>query len=85
MADTSDALAGIELCVKDGDGMRTVATLDEALAYLQAQDGARYANREGVLFRLQSAHTPDQKRAAANAFRGWLDATGLLVTARPAR
>jgi hypothetical protein len=85
MADTSDALAGIELRVRDGEGMRTVATLDQALAYLQAQDGARYANREGVLFRLQSARTPDEKRDAANAFRGWLDATGLRVAARPAR
>jgi hypothetical protein len=34
MADTSDALAGIELYARDGDGERSIATLDQALAYL---------------------------------------------------
>ena len=33
----------------------------------------------------EGAHDPEERIDAANAFRGWLDATGLLIEARPAR
>ena len=84
MADDGDAFSGVELLVKDGANVRVIATLDEASAYVEASTDGERANREGVLFRLQAAHTPDEKRVAADAFRGWLDATGLLVEARRA-
>lgn len=74
-----------ELVVRDGTTTRVVRTLDEALAYLQAHDVGERANREGVLFRLEGAHSAAERRDAADAFRGWLDATGLLVEARKAR
>jgi len=85
MSDASEALPGVQLLVRDGDGTRLITTLDEALAYVEAQTDAPHANREGVIFRLESAHTPEEKHDAANAFRGWLDATGRLIEARAAR
>jgi hypothetical protein len=81
----SDFSQNTELVVKDGEGSRVVRTLDEALAYLLAHVAGQHANREGVVFRLEGAHTAEERVDAANAFRGWLDATGLLIEARPAR
>jgi hypothetical protein len=72
------------LVVRDGDGNRTIRTLDEALAYVLAMRAGDHANRSGVVFRLEGAHSPEERIDAANAFRGWLDATGLLIEARPA-
>jgi hypothetical protein len=85
MAERGSDFDGAELVARDGDSVRVIATLDEALAYLKHEDRMQRANREGVLFRLEAARTADERRDAANAFRGWLDATGLLVEARPAR
>jgi hypothetical protein len=80
----SDFPQNTALVVRDGDGTRVIRTLDEALAYLEAHEAGEHANRVGVRFRLEGAHSPEERIDAANAFRGWLDATGLLIEARPA-
>jgi hypothetical protein len=56
-----------------------ISTLDDAAAYLRAYDRARRPlMQESVLRRLEGARGPDEQRAAANAFRGWAEAEGLL-------
>jgi hypothetical protein len=81
----SDFPQNTELVVRAPGGSRAIRTLDEALAYLRTTNAGEHANRTGVLFRLEGAHDPEERIDAANAFRGWLDATGLLIEARPAR
>ncbi|EJW10379.1 hypothetical protein A33M_0166 [Rhodovulum sp. PH10] len=58
-------------------------TLDEAAGWLRLHGPGHGHNWEGVLRRLQSASSTAECRDAAAAFRGWLDATGLLVGFAP--
>ena len=44
----------------------------------------RAGNRDATIFRLESARDPDEKSAAAKAFRAWAEAAGLLMEARAA-
>src|SRR5215469_7960680 len=60
-------------------GNAIVRTLDDAADYLRAY---RYARKplmqENVLRRLERADSLEEQRDAANAFRGWVEAEGLL-------
>jgi hypothetical protein len=60
-------------------GDAVVRTLDDAAAYLRAyQHAHKPLMQENVLRRLERANSPDEQHAAANAFRGWVEAEGLL-------
>jgi hypothetical protein len=59
----------------------TISSLDQATAYLRAHLDTMDTEAEGVLRRLERAGTAEQAKDAANAFRAWLDARGLLMKA----
>jgi len=66
-----------------GNGERTIATLEEAADFLRKNlDAAPHANPEGVLWRIEAAISEDEKKHAADAFRGWAQAAELLIGAR---
>ena len=82
---TTDFPLNTELVVHGAEGPIVIRTLDDALAYIQLRpEGDRSGNRDGVIRRLQS-HSEAEKSQAGDAFRAWLDATGLLIEAREAR
>jgi hypothetical protein len=57
-----------------------VRTLDDAAEYARTDRIARDAlRRDGVVHRLEGAHTADQMADAANAFRAWAEGEGLLT------
>ncbi len=57
----------------------TVRTLDQAAAFAHNFIDARWPlRRAGVLRRLEAASGHERERDAANAFRAWAEAEGLL-------
>ncbi|MDJ1159878.1 hypothetical protein QNA08_16795 [Chelatococcus sp. SYSU_G07232] len=71
-----------KLVVRDGAGEIVIGTLEEALAFIARHELAvRSANRDGTIFRLQAATSAEEKIAANEAFRGWVEAAGLLIRA----
>lgn len=69
-----------------GDGRAvTIRTLDDALAFIESHPLAEAsANRQGVIFRLHGATTTGEKAEAADAFRQWAEAAGVLIGTRSA-
>ena len=59
----------------------TISSLDQATAYLRAHLDTMDTEAEGVLRRLERAGTAEQAKDAADAFRAWLEARGLLTLA----
>jgi hypothetical protein len=71
------------LLVRDGRDERLIRTLEDALAFIKANNLAeREGNRDATIFRLESAREPDAKANAAKAFRAWAEAAGVLIEAR---
>jgi hypothetical protein len=61
-------------------GKTIVFTLDDAAAFVRSfQAGRRPVMRDGLLRRLEAAHTEWEQKEAADAFRGWAEAEGVLV------
>jgi len=61
------------------DGVITpIATLDEALLFAERHP-LQQGDYPGLIRRLQSAGEPEDMVEAANAFRWWAEANGLLV------
>jgi hypothetical protein len=61
----------------------TVSTLTEASAYMRTcLDVRRPFTRAGVLRSMSAASTSDQQRLAAQGFRLWVEAEGLLLSER---
>jgi hypothetical protein len=59
----------------------TVQSLDEAADFVRAFKGSRRPMvQDSVLHRLEGASTDKEEREAANAFRGWAEFEGLLIT-----
>ncbi|MFC7400228.1 hypothetical protein ACFQU1_23785 [Chelatococcus sp. GCM10030263] len=67
------------LVLRDGENERLITTLEEALAFINAHPVGHAANRDGTIYRLQRARLPDEKAEAEDAFRAWVETTGLLV------
>ncbi|GLK70827.1 hypothetical protein KHC23_18480 [Ancylobacter dichloromethanicus] len=59
----------------DGD-TADIATLDEALAFAETHPLPE-GDYEGMVRRLQGAHSAEQQTEAANAFRWWAQSNGL--------
>lgn len=60
------------------DGAETlIATLDEALVFAE-RNPLPEGDYEGMIRRLQGAHSADQMVEAANAFRWWAESNGLV-------
>src|SRR4051794_34591868 len=62
-----------------GPAPALIRTLYEAERYVHSQGTGHHHNTAGLLRRLQSASTRQQRLDAANAFRAWADAEGLLT------
>jgi hypothetical protein len=61
-------------------GNVAVRTLDDAAAFTRNSEAARRPMvRDGVLRRLEAASGFEQERDAANAFRAWIEAEGILL------
>jgi hypothetical protein len=57
-----------------------VSTLREAAAFTRSFQGARMPEvQASILRRLESARTAEERRAAADGFRGWAKLEGLLL------
>ena len=56
-----------------------IETLLQAEEFVRQHPEIGGHNREGILRRLQVAATPEDRHHAADAFRGWLEANGLLA------
>ena len=58
----------------------SVRTLDDAAEYVRTYVGSKHPTwRDGVLHELEGASGEQRERAAANAFRSWVQAEGLLA------
>lgn len=68
--------------VRAGSAMFDIDTLDEALAFAQANPHPR-GDYDGLIRRLQSATDPDEVTEAGNAFRWWAESNN--VAAGPVR
>ena len=63
-----------------GKPVATVQSLDEAAAYLRGYKGARWPmTQNGVLHRIEGAKSEAEQIEAANAFRAWAEAEGLVI------
>lgn len=60
----------------DGDPV-AITTLDEALVFAETHPRPA-GDYEGMIRRLQGAHLAEDRIEAANAFRWWCEANGLL-------
>jgi hypothetical protein len=61
-------------------GNVVVQTLDDAANFVrQYNDSRRPVLQDSVLRRLERANLEDEQRNAANAFRGWAEAEGLVI------
>lgn len=57
-----------------------IRSLDEAAQALRIHAGDHIdLQAEGILHRIEAASSPEQAEVAGNAFRGWAEATGLLL------
>ncbi len=63
-----------------GKLVTTVRSLDDAAAYVRAYKGARRPmTQDGVLHRIEGAKSEAEQIEAANAFRAWAEAEGLVI------
>jgi hypothetical protein len=61
-------------------GRVVVRTLDDAADFVRRYRHAqRPVMQDGLLRKLERADAPDEQRIAADAFRAWVEAEGLLV------
>ncbi|GLK86146.1 hypothetical protein [Ancylobacter defluvii] len=67
--------------VRAGSAEFDITTLDEALAFAQANPHAK-GDYDGLIRRLQSAVDPDDVTEAGNAFRWWAESNGIAVEPR---
>lgn len=66
------------LRLRTDGGLTTVATLDEALRFAETTP-LRKADYDGMIRRLQAAREAEDLTEAANAFRWWAEANGVLA------
>lgn len=66
------------LTLRDGAAGVAIATLDEALAFAETHPHPR-GDYEGMIRRLQGAHSTEEMIEAANAFNWWAQSNDLLV------
>ena len=62
-------------------GRIVVFDLDDAAAFVRSYHSSkRPVMRDGLLRRLESADTACEQKEAADAFRGWAEAEGVLIS-----
>ncbi|GGC94503.1 hypothetical protein [Chelatococcus reniformis] len=69
------------ITVRAEQGPIDIPTLLDALRFVESRPRAAASNRDGLIFRLQEAHTPDEIDEAGKAFIAWTQANGLFVGA----
>lgn len=79
-SDTSSTLIS-PLTLRDGDRLVEIGTLDAALLFAETRPHHQ-GDYEGMIRRLQAAHTQAQRIEASNAFKWWAESNGLLVEPR---
>lgn len=77
---SSPAAFSPPLRLKDAEGPALIGTLDEALVFAERNPRPE-GDYEGMIRRLQGAHVAEDRIEAANAFRWWCEANGLLADA----
>ena len=75
---TTQAAAIPTVRVRAGSAAFDIDTLDEALAFAQANPHQK-GDYEGLIRRLQSATDPEDITEAGNAFRWWAESNELVV------
>lgn len=74
---SSPAAFAPPLRLKGADGAALIGTLDEAQVFAETNPHPA-GDYEGMIRRLQGAHLAEDRIEAANAFRWWCEANGLL-------
>jgi hypothetical protein len=61
-------------------GGLVIRNLDEATEFARRYEATRnVVRRDGLVHKLEGAHTAEEMADAANAFRAWIEGEGLLV------
>lgn len=81
MAHQADTALVPVVTVRAEQGPIDIPTLLDALRYVESRPLAAAGNREGVIFRLEEAHTPAEIDDAGKAFIAWAQTNGLFVGA----
>lgn len=77
---SSPAAFSPPLRLKGAEAPALIGTLDEALVFAERNPRPE-GDYEGMIRRLQGAHLAEDRTEAANAFRWWCEANGLLADA----